>query len=285
MTVIELSPKRLACHVAANGATDRCLARRRIGSHFAPRSPHQEICHRGAVTIARAARWQQLRRGVTCTPARRGRAPGARPLSEYVSVVLVPRPDTPLTTRSAPLRMASTSRASSAAFLIQAPSFCVYMAKLAGPISALASDVRLERIADDDRDLVLHLLGGPGGDEDVGWVALAAGRIGRSTTSAWRARSRPCCRRAWRYRRPSRRTDRAASPAPAGIGGAGRAGCAGAAAWAVMAASLGRLQATAAAAANSDRQDRQEMSVSSSSDLAHDRRSESCFKSVQSIAK
>src|SRR5580704_14336820 len=35
----------------------------------------------------------------------------------------------------------------------------------------------LERIADDHRHLVAHVLGRPGGDEDIGLVALAAGRI------------------------------------------------------------------------------------------------------------
>src|SRR5215813_10974642 len=67
----------------------------------------------------------------------------ARPLSEYWSVDVVPRPEVPFTVRSAPLRMASTMRASSATFLIQAPSFCVYIANLAGPISAVASEVDL----------------------------------------------------------------------------------------------------------------------------------------------
>ena len=49
------------------------------------------------------------------------------PFNEYVSVVLVPWVDTLLMTSSAPLRMASTICASSAAFLTQAPSFWVYM--------------------------------------------------------------------------------------------------------------------------------------------------------------
>src|SRR5438093_12321337 len=62
-----------------------------------------------------------------------------RPLSENWSVVWVPRPEVPLTVRSAPLRMASIMRASSATFLIQAPSFWVYIANLAVPISAVAS--------------------------------------------------------------------------------------------------------------------------------------------------
>jgi hypothetical protein len=53
---------------------------------------------------------------------------------------LVPRLDVPLMVRSAPLRMASIRRASSATFLIQAPSFWVYIANLVGPISAVASD-------------------------------------------------------------------------------------------------------------------------------------------------
>src|SRR5258708_14345966 len=36
----------------------------------------------------------------------------------------------------------------------------------------------LERIADDDRHLVLHVLGRAGGDENIGRIALAAGRLG-----------------------------------------------------------------------------------------------------------
>src|SRR5262249_60174624 len=64
----------------------------------------------------------------------------ARPLSEYWSVDWVPRPEVPFTIKSAPLRMASTMRVSSAAFLIQAPSFWVYIANLALPISAVASE-------------------------------------------------------------------------------------------------------------------------------------------------
>ena len=59
------------------------------------------------------------------------------------SVDWVPRPDTPLTVSSLPLRMASIMRVSSATFLIQAPSFCVYMANLVVPISALASELAL----------------------------------------------------------------------------------------------------------------------------------------------
>jgi hypothetical protein len=39
--------------------------------------------------------------------------------------------------------MASTMRTSSATFLIQAPSFCVYIANLALPISAVASELVL----------------------------------------------------------------------------------------------------------------------------------------------
>src|SRR5262245_16219773 len=39
--------------------------------------------------------------------------------------------------------MASTMRASSVTFLIQAPSFCVYIANLAVPISAVASELDL----------------------------------------------------------------------------------------------------------------------------------------------
>src|SRR5215470_13515129 len=67
----------------------------------------------------------------------------ARPLSEYWSVDWVRRPEVPFTVKSAPLRMASTMRASSATFLIQAPSFWVYITNLAVPISAVASEVDL----------------------------------------------------------------------------------------------------------------------------------------------
>src|SRR5262249_28403151 len=67
----------------------------------------------------------------------------ARPLSEYWSVDWVPRPEVPFTVRSAPLRMASTMRASSATSLIQAPSFWVYIGNLAEPISAVASELVL----------------------------------------------------------------------------------------------------------------------------------------------
>src|SRR3977135_1965482 len=52
----------------------------------------------------------------------------ASPFSENVSVVSVPFAETPLTTTSAALRMASTIRSSSAAFLIQRPSPWVYIA-------------------------------------------------------------------------------------------------------------------------------------------------------------
>src|SRR5262249_29142307 len=38
--------------------------------------------------------------------------------------------------------------------------------------------IGLERIADDHRHLVLHLLGGTGGDENVGGIALAPFRLG-----------------------------------------------------------------------------------------------------------
>ena len=41
---------------------------------------------------------------------------------------------------SAPRRMVSTMRASSAAFLIQAPSACVYIAYFVEPISTVASE-------------------------------------------------------------------------------------------------------------------------------------------------
>src|SRR5262249_25768256 len=68
----------------------------------------------------------------------------ASPLSEYLSVLWVPLADVPFTTRSPLLRMASTMRASSAAFLIQAPSFCVYMENLLPAISTEASLLALK---------------------------------------------------------------------------------------------------------------------------------------------
>src|SRR5262249_7661826 len=67
----------------------------------------------------------------------------ARPLSEYWSLDWVPRPEVPFTVNSAPLAMASTIRVASAAFLIQAPSSLVYIAKLAAPISAVAYELVL----------------------------------------------------------------------------------------------------------------------------------------------
>src|SRR5712692_5358537 len=68
----------------------------------------------------------------------------ASPLSEKTSVVAVPRAEPPLMVASLPLRMASTSRASSAAFLTQAPSPCVYMVYEAPPISSVASEFGLK---------------------------------------------------------------------------------------------------------------------------------------------
>src|SRR5919201_5863745 len=59
------------------------------------------------------------------------------PFSEKVSVVSVPLAETPLTTTSAERRMASTIRSSSAAFLIQRPSPCVYIAYAAPPTSSV----------------------------------------------------------------------------------------------------------------------------------------------------
>src|SRR5262245_12348254 len=89
-------------------------------------------------TVARAAcTWRYLHSCSILSSA------WARPLSEYWSVDWVRRPEVPFTVKSAPLRMASTMRASSATFLIQAPSFWVYIANLAGPISAVASEVDL----------------------------------------------------------------------------------------------------------------------------------------------
>src|SRR6266699_1779722 len=65
------------------------------------------------------------------------------PLSENVSVVWVPREVVALITTSAPLRMVSSSLASSAAFLTQAPSFWVYIGKFAPPTATLASEFGL----------------------------------------------------------------------------------------------------------------------------------------------
>src|ERR1700754_2831925 len=62
------------------------------------------------------------------------------PFSEKVSVVSVPLADIPLTVTSAALRMASTIRSSSAAFLIQRPSPWVYMAKEAPRTSSVDSE-------------------------------------------------------------------------------------------------------------------------------------------------
>src|SRR3979490_2393213 len=68
----------------------------------------------------------------------------ARPLSENTSAVAVPRADVPLMVRSVPLRMESTRRVSSAAFLTQAPSAWVYMEYVAPPISSVASELGLK---------------------------------------------------------------------------------------------------------------------------------------------
>ena len=87
------------------------------------------------------------------------------------------------------------------------------MAKFAVPISARGVGIGLERIADDDRNLFLHLLRRARRHER-GRPGRAAGRADWwSTQSAWPRRNRPSCRRARRYRRPSRRIGRAA---PAG---------------------------------------------------------------------
>src|SRR5690348_5405144 len=74
---------------------------------------HFDCCHRSSRRVRR-----QYRTGVAYlrSEGSLSRA-SATPLSEYVSVVLVPRPDSLLTTRSAPFFMASTICASSAAFL------------------------------------------------------------------------------------------------------------------------------------------------------------------------
>src|SRR6187399_1987462 len=60
----------------------------------------------------------------------------ASPFSEKVSVVSVPLADMPLTVTSADLRIASTMRSSSAAFLIQSPSPWVYIAYDEPPTSS-----------------------------------------------------------------------------------------------------------------------------------------------------
>ena len=52
------------------------------------------------------------------------------------------------------------------------------MANLVEPTSAVASEFGPERIADDDGDLVAHFFRRAGGNEDIGWVAIAAGGIG-----------------------------------------------------------------------------------------------------------
>ena len=70
-------------------------------------------------------------------------------------------------------------RASSAAFLIQAPSAWVYMRELRRAEVDGRLGARLERIADDDRDLVDHLLGRPRRDEHVGRIARPVRRLGR----------------------------------------------------------------------------------------------------------
>ena len=82
--------------------------------------------------------------------------------------------------------------------------------------------IRLERIADDDRHLVAHLVGRPRGNEHVGRVARPVGRDWSPRTKAWRSQSRPFCRRARPCRRPNRHTGRAASASPRLTGGCGR---------------------------------------------------------------
>ena len=62
-----------------------------------------------------------------------------KPFSENVSTDCVPFIDDPLTTTVGLARMASTKWASSAAFLIQAPSWSVESANEIAPISAVAS--------------------------------------------------------------------------------------------------------------------------------------------------
>ena len=92
------------------------------------------------------------------------------------------------------------------------------------PISAVAS-YRLERIADDDRNLVPHVLGRAGRDEDVGRIARAARPARSAEDDGLASAKQTSCRRATPYRRPSRRTGRAASAArpggPAAPAGAG----------------------------------------------------------------
>src|SRR5262249_1604907 len=66
------------------------------------------------------------------------------PFSENVSVVWVPLEVWALITASADLRMVSINRASSAAFLTQAPSFWVYIGKPPPPIVIVASVLALK---------------------------------------------------------------------------------------------------------------------------------------------
>src|SRR2546429_2166740 len=114
-------------------------------------------------TVARAAcTWRYLHSCSILSSA------WARPLSEYWSVDWVPRPEVPFTVKSAPLRMASTMRASSATFLIQAPSFWVYMANLAVPISAGASELVLDGEPVVTDTPVFPLSAGRGGTEAGG---------------------------------------------------------------------------------------------------------------------
>ena len=77
------------------------------------------------------------------------------PLSENVSVVWVPREVVRLDHHVGALAHGVDQRASSAAFLIQAPSFWVYMAKCRAADLDAGVGVRLEVVADDQhRNLV-----------------------------------------------------------------------------------------------------------------------------------
>src|SRR5262249_61278182 len=98
----------------------------------------------------------------------------ARPLSEYWSVDWVRRPEVPFTVKSAPLRMASTMRASSVTFLIQAPSFWVYIANLAVPISAVASGLVFNGKPMMTGTSFFTLSAGGGGSRKQGWAGGGA---------------------------------------------------------------------------------------------------------------
>ena len=115
-----------------------------------------------------------------------------------------------VTVRSAPLRMAATCRSSSAASLVHAPSSRVCRTNLSSAQHQRRVLVVERVIGDQDRDLVRHLLGRPGGDEHIHAVLvrapvrrlfLARRRPGNGEADLRRRSGRPC-------RRPSRCTAR-----------------------------------------------------------------------------